>query len=101
MFAHIANIVSDFIQHPVRVFVVSCSFVFVGLIFDGSLIRLWRLQRGSQDITARMQVLREKTVILDQKIKQAKDPNFLELEAREKFDLAGKGDLVFVFSDEE
>lgn len=100
-FAHLAKIVNDFLQHPLRVFVTCACIVMAGLILDGSLFRLWRLNRDTLELTKRMQVLRTETNQLDKKIKQAKDPNFLEIEAREKFDLASEGDLIFVFSDEK
>ncbi|MCB0350230.1 MAG: septum formation initiator family protein [Bdellovibrionales bacterium] len=100
-FARLAKILNDFLLHPVRVFVTCLALVAAGLILDGSLFRLWRLDRDSHDLNNRMKILRKETQLLDEKIKQAKDPNFLEIEAREKFDLANEGDLIFVFSDEE
>jgi cell division protein FtsB len=100
-FAHIAKIVSEFIQHSLKVFVTCLILVSMGFLLNGSLFRLWRLNRDSRDLTQRMQVLRKDTTELEKKIKRAQDPNFIELEAREKFDLASEGDLIFVFSDEE
>jgi cell division protein FtsB len=65
------------------------------------LFRLWRLNRDAAELNRRMDKLRAESIDLDKKIKRAKDPNFIELEAREKFDLASEGDLIFVFSDKE
>jgi cell division protein FtsB len=100
LFAQIAKIVSQFLQHPFQVFVVCICLVSAGLVFDGSLIRLWRLHRDSNEIVHRMQVLQNDSKDLESKIQRARDPNFIELEARDKFDLASEGDLIFVFSDE-
>ncbi len=36
---------------------------------------------------------------LDMQIKQAKDPSFIERQAKDKLDMVGEHDLVFVFSD--
>jgi cell division protein FtsB len=100
-FARLAKSVSDILQHPLRVFAISLALVVAGLVLDGSLFRLWRLDRDTTDILSRIEVLKSQTHEIDQKIKRARDPNFIEIEAREKFDLASEGDLVFVFSDEE
>lgn len=100
-FAHIAKNVSDVLQHPLQIFVVCAVLVVAGLLLDGSLFRLWSLHRDSTEISRRMRVLEVETASLDKKIKRARDPNFIELEAREKFDLASEGDLIFVFSDDE
>ena len=35
------------------------------------------------------------------KVSQVKDPKFLELEARNEFNLVNPGDLVFIFSDDD
>lgn len=101
LFARLAKIISDFLQRPLQVLTVSFFLVAAGLLLDGSLFRLWRLHRDSKEIARRTELLRSETIDLDKKIKRAKDPNFIELEAREKFDLANEGDLIFVFSDEE
>jgi cell division protein FtsB len=101
LFARVARIVSDFLQHPLRVLATCLILVLTGLVIDGNLFRLWKLNRDSHFVADRMDILRTNTKQLDEKIKKAKDPNFLEIEAREKFDLASEGDLIFVFSDEE
>jgi cell division protein FtsB len=100
-FSRLGQIVSHFLQHPLKVFIVSFVLVVTGLVFDGNLIRLWRLNRDSEDLTSRMKVIKSETLNLSKKIDRAREPNFIELEARERFDLANEGDLVFVFSDEE
>lgn len=37
--------------------------------------------------------------LLDVQIKQAKDPSFIERQAKDKLDMVGEKDLVFVFSE--
>jgi len=100
-FARLGKTVGNFLQHPLRVFAASFFLVGAGLLFDGTVIRLWRLNQDSRELASRMKVVRAESRELEKKINQAKDPNFIELEARERFDLASEGDLVFVFSDEE
>lgn len=60
---------------------------------------MWRLNRDAEDIDRRMHLVREEISRLDMKIEKASDPSFIELEARERFDLASEGDLIFVFSE--
>ncbi len=100
-FVRIGITISEFFHKPVRVFVICTVLVVFGLLLDGSLLRLWRLNRDSNDLGHRIHELEIQSKVIDQKIQRAKDPAFIELEAREKLDLAGEGDLVFVFADEE
>jgi len=100
-FAGLASVVTQFLQNPLKVLTVSLVLVVAGLLLDGSLFRLWRLNRDTADLERRIETLKVNTNQLDMKIAKAKDPNFIEMQAREKFDLASEGDLIFVFSDEE
>ncbi len=100
-FARIGQLISSFVQNPIKVFVTCLLFVFLALLIDGSLLRLWRLNRDSKEIARRMDLIALQSKDLDQKILRAHDPAFIELQAREKLDLASEGDLVFVFSDDE
>lgn len=100
-FARLSYLVNDFLQNPIRVFAIFAFLVSAGLVLDGSLFRLWSLHRDEQEISTRMKKLRHQTAELDMKITRARDPNFIEMQAREKFDLASEGDLIFVFTDNE
>ena len=100
-FTRVGLLISSFVQNPLKVLVVCSVLVFFGLLIDGSLMRLWRLDRDSKELTRRIVALGVESKILDQKIVRAHDPAFIELEAREKLDLASEGDLVFVFSDDD
>ncbi|HMN67359.1 MAG TPA: septum formation initiator family protein [Bdellovibrionales bacterium] len=75
--------------------------VVLNLILDGSLFRLWSLHRDHATIQADMAGLESKNAEMKARLKRAKDPAFLEREARDRFDLVSEGDLVFVFSEEE
>lgn len=97
----LSYLISSFLQHPSKVFLFTFLLVGAGLILDGSLFRLWSLKRDSIEISRRMTVLRNETEELNKKIMRARDPNFIEMHAREKFNLASEGDLIFVFTDSE
>lgn len=73
----------------------------LNLVLDGSLLRLWSLHRDHDSIQEKIQVLQSKTTEMKARLAKAKDPAFLEREARDRFDLVSEGDLVFVFSEEE
>ena len=97
----ISYFVSDLLQRPVRVFSICLFLLFVGLILDGSLFRLWALHRDSRELEQKISKIQTATKELRMKIKKAKDPQFIEILARDRFELAEEGDLIFVFSDEE
>lgn len=71
------------------------------LLFDQSLLSLWRLHRQSHELSLKSAELEKQLSLFETSIAQAKDPHFIERIARERFDLVSKGDLVFVFEDSE
>lgn len=75
--------------------------IILNLVLDGSLFRLISLHRDSRKIERDIASLDKKTAELKARLKRARDPAFLEKEARDRFDLVSEGDLVFVFSEEE
>ncbi len=71
----------------------------INLVFDGSLFRLWKLHQDNGQIHGRIERLKAENANLEVRLREAKDPGFLEKVARERFDLVNERDLVFVFSD--
>ncbi len=92
---------NDFLHRPWVVFATCLAVAFMNLVFDGTLLRMWSLDRDLEQIERSSLQLRQDISGLEQKLKLAKDPAFLEREAREKFDLVAHGDLVFVFAEDE
>jgi hypothetical protein len=89
-----------FLNAPAKV-AVFCLFVFaVSVVVNGNLFRLWNLHRDFARIGHEIQQTREGIFTLQAQLKQAKDPAFIERQARDRLDLAGEHDLVFVFSDQ-
>lgn len=74
--------------------------IVLNLVLDGSLFRLWSLHRDHTQLEAELVTLTQQNDKLKTQLKKAKDPAFLEREARDRFDLVNEGDLVFVFSEE-
>lgn len=73
----------------------------LNLVMDGSLFRLWGMHRDFENIKQNIHQLEQQNQKLTVQLAKAKDPAFLEREARDRFDLVSEGDLVFVFSEEE
>lgn len=72
----------------------------VSIVLNGNVFRLWGLHRDFDRITADIGTTRENITSLAGQLTQAKDPTFIERQARDKLDLAGEHDLVFVFAEQ-
>lgn len=93
--------INNLLQAPQKVIWICLIFVILNLVLDGSLFRLWSLNRDMVATQAGILSLQTKNTELKARLKRAKEPSFLEREARDRFDLVSEGDLVFVFSEEE
>ncbi|WII73475.1 septum formation initiator family protein [Bdellovibrio sp. 22V] len=89
-----------FLNHPTKVAVCCLVVLSVSIVLNGNLFRLWGLHRDFDRITADIQQTRSNIASLSGQLKQAKDPAFIERQARDKLDLAGEHDLVFVFPEQ-
>ncbi|MFN3697521.1 MAG: septum formation initiator family protein [Pseudobdellovibrio sp.] len=67
------------------------------LFLNGTLWKLWGLYRDQKTIIEQTSHAQAQIVSLDMQLKQAKDPAFIERQARDKMDLVGDHDLIFVF----
>ena len=92
---------NDLLQAPQKVIWICLGLVALNVVLDGSLFRLWSLHRDQVSIEQNIANLEQQNLDLKKRLLRAKDPAFLEREARDRFDLVSEGDLVFVFSDEE
>jgi len=89
-----------FLNHPTKV-AMCCLGVFgISIVLNGNLFRLWGLHRDHARILTEIQDTRSNISTLSAQLKQAKNPSFIEREARDKLDLAGEHDLVFVFPEQ-
>lgn len=88
------------LNHPTKV-ATYCLIAFVSsIILNGNAFRLWSLHRDFDRMNNEIYQTRQNIGSLSDKLKQAKDPAFIEREARDKLDLAGEHDLVFVFAEQ-
>jgi cell division protein FtsB len=91
--------VRHFLDQPSKAFVLCLIFLVLSFVFDGILWRLWGLSRDQARLQSQSIELRSEIVSLHKQLRQAKDPSFIERQARDKLDLAAENDLVFVFPD--
>lgn len=98
--ANVVNFFESLLNHPVKVIWLCLIFAFINLIADGTLLQLWSLNRNIDRLNGETVEVRQKLVQVRQAIEKASDPDFIEHQARERFDLVNKGDLVFVFSED-
>lgn len=88
---------NKFIHRPSRVFYVGLGVLVFSLAIDGTLWNMYRLNREIDLSQQRVELLSSETKEIEQKIKKSYQPEFIEKEARRRFELASEGDLVFVF----
>lgn len=83
-----------------KVLWVSITFVCVSLLFNGSLLAIYSLHRDQARLLEQVRLIKTQSAKLDKELTMAKDPAYIERQARDRYDLADENDLVFVFSDE-
>lgn len=87
-----------YLNHPQKVFFLCLSIFIFSVLLNGTLIRLWGLHRDHAGILREIDLTQKSISSLEAQLIEAKDPAFIERQARDKLDLAGEHDLVFVFS---
>ncbi|MCM2282601.1 MAG: septum formation initiator family protein [Bdellovibrionaceae bacterium] len=88
------------LHHPLKVLWICLFFGVASVLLDGSFIHLWRLNRSRQQLEARIDEGQARLKQLEFRIDEAQQPQFIERQARDQFDLVKEGDLIFVFSDD-
>lgn len=92
--------IRQFLNHPARVAMLCMAVLFMSLLLNGIVWRLWGLHRDHERLAREIVQTRQELTSLDLQLQQAKDPVFIERQARDKLDLASEDDLVFVFPSE-
>lgn len=93
--------VESCIQNPYRIFFICSVFIFINVIFDGTLFRIRKLYLSRKILIEKSYEIKKKNQKILEKLEKIKDPQFLEKEIRNRFDLAGEGDLIFIFPEDE
>ena len=95
------RVLNDLLQAPQKVVWICLGLIMINCVADSSLMRLWALHRDHRQLELNIGQLEGQNQELKRRLARAKDPAFLEREARDRFDLVSEGDLVFVFSEDE
>lgn len=96
-----AQAIPHILNSPIRVLLLCLTFCFFSLVIQGSLFNLYNLKSDHNELREKIAVLEWQTQKLKMKVSQVKDPKFLEIEARNEFNMVSPGDLIFIFSNEE
>ncbi len=87
----------SFLNHPRKVFVVCLVVFIISLFLNGGIWKVWGLRRDFSTIEQQISAAQKQSSVLDMQIRQAKDPVFIERQARDNLDMVGEKDLIFVF----
>lgn len=93
----IALWVRETLNHPAKVFIFCLLFFVLTLSLNGVPLRLWGLHRDLDRLDAEIKKNKSDIKGLEVKLAQAQEPAFIERQARDRLDLAGENDLIFVF----
>lgn len=87
------------LNRPFQVALFCCVIFALSLFINGTLWRVWGLRRDQSTIRDQIENTQKQSSLLDVQIKQAKDPVYIERQARDKQDMVSENDLVFVFNE--
>jgi cell division protein FtsB len=100
MLTNFARTLNNLSNQPMKIFWICLCLAIASVLFDGSFIHLYSLHREQNDLALRIEESKVKLKQLEFQIQESQQPQFIERQARDQFDLVKEGDLVFVFSDE-
>ncbi|MCX7977420.1 MAG: septum formation initiator family protein [Bdellovibrionaceae bacterium] len=87
----------NLLNHPLQVGIFCLLFSFGSLVLDGTLLRVWGLYRDQERLEKEIENLELQSQKISRQIALASAPAFIERQARDKLDLLGEDDLLFVF----
>ena len=90
-------LIAKMLYKPYLTLLLCLLFLSVNLVLDRTLFRAFLLNRNLRVVKNRIQHLQDKNQDIEDKIKKATDPEFIEKEARQRLDYANEGDLIFIF----
>ena len=90
-----------FLQKPSRVLALCLILAGCNIILDGSFFQMRKLYLNKKNLNHKIEEIQKKNQVLLKKLNNLSNPRHLEKEARERFDLAEQGDLIFIFPEDE
>jgi len=92
--------ITSLLEKPTRVGCICLILLFIGLVLDKSLWRLYQIHESKQILLSKVIEENDKTIKIKQQLDQLKNPAYIEKQARERLEFLEKEDLLFVFSQE-
>ena len=92
------NPFQNLLQSPFKIFIICVFFSVLNLSLRETPLKLWNLKKEYKNALKKKIQVKKKLEQLKLKIKRASHLDFIEKEAKNRFDLAKKGELVFIFS---
>ncbi len=90
----------DIFNSPKKVLLVCGVSLFMALAANGSLFELWKLHGEREKIFLKIEKAKRQIQDLSQELRLAQDPEFIKRQARDRFNMVGKDDLLFLFPSE-
>lgn len=98
--SRIQYILKQVFNRPLWVLIICIVLILSNVMFDGTFSRLMNLVRSQKALKNRIEDLERKNTLVEERLKKLSDSEFLEKEAKDRFNLIGEEDIVFIFSDE-
>jgi len=89
-----------FLQNPGAVLVMAGGVTFAAVLMDGTLFRIWSLDRDRDRQEARIESLKASILQKEKALRESSRAEFIEKQVRDRLDFVRDGDLVFVFPDD-
>ena len=89
-----------FLEQPYQVFIFCLVLVVFNVILDGTLFQMRKMYLNRKHIEQKTLEIQTKDQVIVEKLNNLSNPVYLEKEIRDRFDLVGQGDLIFIFPDE-
>lgn len=89
------------LSNPFRVFIICLVLGAMAVTLDGSLYKYWSLSNSESELNQRIHRVTTDSQAIKSQIEKTKSLNFLERQARDRLDLVGQDEIVFVFSDDQ
>ena len=93
----IKNFIVKILYEPYLTFLLCLLFLFINLVLDGTLFRVFLLNRDLRVVRNHIEHIEKKNQDVENKIKETSDPDFVEKELRQRLDYTSEGDLIFIF----
>lgn len=87
----------SWLYRPYKVFIVSFFVLCASLVWNGTVWKVWSLYRDEVRFKSEIAKTTLDTKNLENQMSLVKDPQYIERLAKDKMDLVGENDLMFVF----